>query len=88
MGGLPPPNPLFLNIYVKFALYRIISLQTFNVVVKPNKFYCFYITQQATSEKMADFYENFKAFDHFQTHFHFFDQPTINFYDRIDARIV
>ena len=37
---------------------------------------------------MADFYENLNALDHFQKHFHFVDQPIINFYDRIYARIV
>ena len=43
--GASPPEPPILNIYVKFALYRIISLQPFNfLVVKPNKFDCFHIS--------------------------------------------
>ena len=37
----------------------------FNVVVKPNKFNCFYIEQQNTNEKTADFYENLNVLDHF-----------------------
>ena len=71
---------------------HLASIPTFNVVVKPNKFYCFYIAQQATNEKTADFYENFNALDHFKSsfnkHYNFLDQPIINFYDRIYARIV
>jgi len=39
-------------------------------------------------KKMVDFYENFTAPAHFQKHFHFLDQPIINFYERIYARIV
>ena len=63
---------------------HLASIPTFNVVVKPNKFYCFYIAQQVTKDKIPDFYENFNALDHF----HFLDQPIINFSDRIYARIV
>ena len=61
----------FLNLYVKFALYGINSLQPFNVIVKPNKFTCFYIDQQAFNEKTADFYENLNDLEHFQKAFSF-----------------
>ena len=36
-------------------LYQIISLQSVNVVVKPNKFYCFYIAQQLQMKKLQIF---------------------------------
>ena len=54
-----------LSIYVMFALYRIISLQSFNVVVKPNKLTCLHIDQQATNEKWADFYKNINGLEQF-----------------------
>ncbi len=42
--------------------------------------------------KMEDFYENLNALEYFKKHFQkafsFLDQPIINFYDRIIARIV
>ena len=46
-------------------LYKNLHNQPFNVVGKPNKFYYFYIDQQATNEKMVDFYENINALEHF-----------------------
>ena len=72
-------------IYVKFALYRIILFQPFNVVEQPNKFYCFYIYQQATNEKGQIFLKTSMVTSFSKG---LIDQPIINCYYKIYARIV
>ena len=51
-------RPTIYCLNVRYALYRIIPFQPFNIVVKLAKFYCFYINQQAFNENGADFYED------------------------------
>ena len=61
----PPPEPPLYCLNVTFALYRIIPFQPFTIVVKPAKFYCFNINQQAFNENVADIYEKHNAIEHF-----------------------
>ena len=59
---------------LSLLLYRIISFQPFNIVVKPANFYCFYINQQDFYENSADFSEKPNALEHF----HSFSSSTNN----------